>query len=94
MGSRVGDVVADLFGGSGSTLLACERRQRKARLMEIDPQYTDVILQRWQQYTGQEAILDGDGRSYAEMTRVRGAVDTTRSAGDGDQTPVERSRHE
>ena len=43
----------DLFGGSGSTLIACERRNRNARLMELDPKYTDVIVKRWQEYTGQ-----------------------------------------
>jgi len=46
--SKSGDVVADLFGGSGSTLVACERRKRKARLMEIDPKYADCIVRRYQ----------------------------------------------
>jgi DNA modification methylase len=58
--SRVGDVVVDLFGGSGSTLIGCERQKRKARLMEIDPRYVDVIISRWQGYCGQEAILEAD----------------------------------
>ena len=51
--SKGGDCVLDLFGGSGSTLIACERRNRNARLMELDPKYTDVIVKRWQDYTGQ-----------------------------------------
>ena len=46
--SKAGDVVVDLFGGSGSTLIGCERLGRKARLMELDPKYGDVIVRRWQ----------------------------------------------
>jgi DNA modification methylase len=69
--SKAGDCVLDLFGGSGSTLIACERRERFARLMEIDPRYTDVIIQRWQQYTGKAATLEGDGRTFAEIAVTR-----------------------
>ena len=74
--SQRGDVVVDLFGGSGSTLIACERRGRRARLMEIDPQYADCIVRRWQQYTGRQAVLEGQGRSFDEVAheRVGGAV--------------------
>jgi DNA modification methylase len=70
--SKAGDLVADLFGGSGSTLIACERRGRLARLMEIDPKYADVIVKRWQRYTGKQATLDGDGRTFEEIARDRG----------------------
>jgi DNA methylase len=70
--SKAGDLVADLFGGSGSTLIACERRNRKARLMEIDPRYADCIVRRWQEYTGNRAALEGDGRSFEESA---GAVE-------------------
>jgi DNA modification methylase len=66
-----GDIVLDLFGGSGSTLIACERKGRKARLMEIDARYVDCIVQRWEQYTGQTAVLEGDGRTFAEISRER-----------------------
>ena len=69
--SKAGDVVADLFGGSGSTLIGCERRGRKARLMELDPKYADVIVRRWQEYTGKQAVLDGDGRSFDEIAEER-----------------------
>ena len=69
--SRVGEVVADLFGGSGSTLIACERRKRHARLLEIDPQYADCIVRRYQDYTGKLATLDGEGRTYAEVSADR-----------------------
>ena len=68
--SKSGDIVADLFGGSGSTLIACERRGRQARLMEIDPKYADCIIQRWQEYTGKQVVLE-DGRSFAQITKVR-----------------------
>src|SRR6202158_2501344 len=50
--SRAKDLVLDLFGGSGSTLIACERQGRRARLMEIDPRYCDVIVRRWEAFTG------------------------------------------
>jgi DNA modification methylase len=69
--SKVGDVVADFFGGSGSTLIACDRRNRKARLMELDPKYADVIVQRWQEYTGKQATLEGAGRRFDEIAQER-----------------------
>jgi len=69
--SKAGDIVADFFGGSGSTLIACERRERSARLMELDPKYVDVIIRRWEQYTGEQAVLDGDGRNFEQMTQER-----------------------
>ncbi len=69
--SKAGDIVADLFGGSGSTLIGCERRGRKARLMEIDPKYADCIVRRYQEYTGKKAVLDGDGRTFEEIAAER-----------------------
>jgi DNA modification methylase len=67
--------VADLFGGSGSTLIGCERRGRKARLMEIDPKYADCIVRRWQEHVGQEAVLDADeGRTFEEIAAERAGV--------------------
>ncbi len=53
--SRIGENVLDLFGGSGSTLIACEQTNRKAFLMELDPPYCDVIVQRWEKFTGRKA---------------------------------------
>ena len=70
--SQPGDLVVDLFAGSGSTLIGCERRGRKSRLMEIDPRYVDVIIHRWQQYTGKTAVLDGAGGTFDEIGRERG----------------------
>lgn len=55
-----GEVVLDLFGGSGSTLIAAEQMRRRARLMEIDPQYCDVIVSRWEQFTGRQAECVAD----------------------------------
>jgi len=72
--SKAGDIVADLFGGSGSTLIGCERRGRKARLIELDPKYADCIVRRWQEYTGKQAVLEGDGRTFDEITEERGAA--------------------
>ncbi|HKH99286.1 MAG TPA: DNA methyltransferase, partial [Candidatus Sulfotelmatobacter sp.] len=69
--SKAGDVVVDLFGGSGSTLIACERRNRKARLMEIDPKYADCICQRFREYTGKQAVLEGAGRTFDEIAKER-----------------------
>jgi DNA modification methylase len=51
-------VVVDLFGGSGSTLIACEKTSRSCRMMELDPKYCDVIVKRWEEFTGQKARLE------------------------------------
>jgi len=55
--SKGGDVILDLFGGSGSTMIACEKIGRHARLMELDPKYCDVIVKRWEDFTGKKAVL-------------------------------------
>lgn len=65
--SKGQDVVIDVFGGSGSTLIACEKTGRDCRMMELDPKYCDVIIQRWQDFTGQQATLEGDGRTFDEI---------------------------
>ena len=54
--TRSGASVLDLFGGSGSTLIACEKTNRDCRMMELDPKYCDVIVKRWQDFTGQKAV--------------------------------------
>jgi DNA modification methylase len=69
--SQAGDIVLDLFGGAGSTLIACERSRRRARLMEIDPRYADVIVRRWHDYSGHRAILKDDGRAFEEVAASR-----------------------
>lgn len=53
--SRKGDAVADIFGGSGSTMIACEQLHRRCYMLEIDPHYCDVIIDRWQRFTGRKA---------------------------------------
>jgi DNA modification methylase len=53
--SKSRDIVLDLFGGSGTTMIAAERTGRRARLLELDPRYADVIVQRWQKMTGTQA---------------------------------------
>jgi DNA modification methylase len=69
--SKAGDICGDFCAGAGSTLIACERRGRKARLIEIDPKYAQVIIVRWQQYSGKSATLDGDGRTFEEIAQQR-----------------------
>jgi len=70
--SRRGENVLDLFGGSGSTLIAAETTERRAFLMELDPLYADVIATRWQTLTGRPATLDGTGQTFAEAAAERG----------------------
>ena len=55
--SQEGDIVADIFGGSGSTMIACEQLRRRCRMMELDPHYASVILDRWEKFTGEKAVL-------------------------------------
>ena len=56
-GSAVNGVVLDLFGGSGTTIIACEKNNRHGRIMELDPKYCDVIVKRWEDFTGKKAVL-------------------------------------
>jgi DNA modification methylase len=69
--SRKGDRVVDLFGGSGSALIACQRTGRIAYLMEIDPRCCDQIVRRWQQSTGEKARLEGTDRSFDSVAKKR-----------------------
>lgn len=57
--SKAGQLVLDTFGGSGSTLIACEQMERKCYTMELDPKYCDVIIDRWETFTGEQAIKTG-----------------------------------
>jgi DNA modification methylase len=69
--SRPGEHVLDLFGGSGSTLIAAEQTGRKAFLMELDALYADVIVDRWQKLTGKEAVLEGTQKTFAQVREER-----------------------
>lgn len=68
--SERGDVVLDIFGGSGTTLIACERSGRVSRSMELDPRYCDAIVQRWQQHTGKQAVLESTGQPFSSVEVV------------------------
>ena len=72
--AKKGAVVLDLFGGSGSTLMACERLGMKGRLSELDAGYCDVIVKRWQDYTGKVAVLDGANKTFGEVAEIRRAT--------------------
>ena len=63
--------VLDLFGGSGSTLIGAEQTGRNCFVMELDPKYCDVIIKRWQDFTGQEAVLEGAGQTYKQLEAER-----------------------
>ena len=65
--SKSRDIVLDPFGGSGTTLIAAEKSGRSARMIELDPKYVDVIVQRWQHQTGQASKLEASGQSFGEM---------------------------
>ena len=67
--------VLDLFGGSGSTLIACEQLNRTCYMMELDPKYCDVIIKRWQDYTGKAATLEATGETFEDVSHGREAPD-------------------
>ena len=69
--TKGGDQVLDSFAGSGTTAIACETHGRFARLMELDPKYCDVIITRWQNFTGQMATLEATGQTFAELQTER-----------------------
>jgi DNA modification methylase len=72
--SKSRDTVLDPFAGSGSTLIACEKTGRQARLIELEPKYCDVIIRRFEEFSGKRAELESDGRGFAEIALERGAV--------------------
>lgn len=70
--TKGGDVVLDSFGGSGTTMIAAEKNGRVSRLMELDPKYCDVIVKRWQEFTGKQATLEETGATFADVAAGRG----------------------
>jgi DNA modification methylase len=69
--SNVGQAIYEPFSGSGTTIIACEKEARIALAIELDPTYVDVAVQRWENFTGKQAVLDGDGRTFAEISAQR-----------------------
>lgn len=67
--SKTRDIVLDPFGGSGTTIIACEKSGRRARLMELDPKYVDVIVKRWQEFTGKQATRWADGARFVDLMK-------------------------
>ena len=72
--SKTRDIVLDPFGGSGSTVIACEKSGRRARLIELDPKYVDVIVRRWQEFSGGEATRLGDGVTFDQAVSSSSAI--------------------
>jgi DNA modification methylase len=65
--SKKNDLILDLFGGSGTTLIACEETDRRGCMMELDPKYVDTIIRRWQKHTGKQAILESTRKTFDEV---------------------------
>ncbi len=87
--TRRGDIVLDVFLGSGTTLMAAERTGRKCRGIELEPGFVDVTIRRWEKHTGKQAILASTGESYAEVAERRAkeatAAELTNTSADGEQ---------
>jgi len=90
--SKSRDIVLDLFGGSGTTLIAAEHAGRRARLIELDPKYVDVIVQRWQSHAKGKAILAGDERSFDNITVERSRVTIAPASGHRADAATETAR--
>jgi DNA modification methylase len=90
--SRRGEIVLDLFGGSGTTLIAAETCGRQARLLEYDPIYCDTTLRRWETYTGKQATLDGDGRVFEDVAAAPRPVRTDPDSSTGTGKDPRRRR--
>jgi DNA modification methylase len=76
--TQKGAIVLEPFSGSGSQLIAAERLMRRCRAVEISPAFVDVAVRRWQEATGNEAVLEGNGQTFAAVRNERhGPQDTT-----------------
>lgn len=69
--SKIMDIVLDTFGGSGSTLIACEKTNRRCRMMELDEKYADTIVRRWEEFTGKQATHRDTSKTFAEIQKER-----------------------
>jgi DNA modification methylase len=65
------DLLYEPFSGAGTTIIVCEKTGRTCFAMELSPQYVDCAVRRWQDFTGQEATLEGDGRTFAQVSDER-----------------------
>lgn len=90
--TKGGDIVLDSFGGSGTTLIAAEKNGRVARLMELDPKYCDVIVTRWQQFTGKHAHLEACGRSFTEVMGERSPATLIGNVSVKDEKPAKAKK--
>jgi DNA modification methylase len=84
--SKTRDTILDPFGGSGTTMIACEKAGRQARLLELEPRYCDVAIRRWQEYTGDEARHADSGRAFNDLAaenEVAHPVSHPQEAGNG-----------
>jgi DNA modification methylase len=72
--SSPGQAVYEPFSGSGTTIIAAEMTGRACQAIELSPAYVDVAVQRWQAFTGQQAVLEGDARSFPEIAEARRAA--------------------
>jgi len=72
--SKEGDLVYEPFSGSGTTIIACEQSGRKCRAIELAPEYVDVAVKRWREFTGKEAILEGTGETFAQRAEAQVAT--------------------
>jgi DNA modification methylase len=79
--SRPGDIVLDSFGGSGTTMIASEKSDRMARLIELDPKYVDVIVRRWQEYAGAQATRQSDGVAFDALVSEPGGLEYREAVG-------------
>ena len=73
--SEPNDIIYEPFSGSGTTLIAAESCRRRCFAVELNPEYVDMAVKRWQDYTGRKAILEGDGHTFDEIADLRGAAD-------------------
>ena len=69
--SEPNDIIYEPFSGSGTTIIAAESCRRRCYAIELNPEYVDMAIRRWEEYTGQQAILDGDGHTFAEVSELR-----------------------
>ncbi len=69
--SEPNDIIYEPFSGSGTTIIAAESCRRRCYAVELNPEYVDMAIRRWEEYTGQQAVLDGDGHTFAEVSELR-----------------------